>query len=241
MDFHYDFVSYTIAEREMFFVFPGALCEIRSFSSDISFAGIVFTNNYLKKQGVVLSSANFMHLFSSSTVRKQRLSKEDHESIRFHILSLKRKMEMPAELAHVKEIQRHSFISVLYEVFLVQDKQRVFLPVKLDRKEELTGDFLNLVSRYFLQERKVQFYAKTLFVTPRHLSQVVKQVTGKTAGELIDEIVIKEAKALLSAHTFNVSQVTDVLNFSDQSFFGKFFKKHTGISPSDYRLNSSVA
>lgn len=240
MNFNYDFDSYTIKKKEVFFITPGALCETKSFSPDISFIGLVFTPGYLKKQGVVLSSANFIHIFSSNMLRKQSLSEEEYAEILFHILSLKRKMQLPTDIVNLKEIVRHNFISVLYEVFLIQHKHSAFYPVKKNRKEELTRDFLTSLTNNFQQERKVLFYAKALFVTPRHLSQVVKQVTGKTAGEFIDEIVIKEAKVLLSANSFNISQVTNVLNFSDQSFFGKFFKKHTGISPSDYKENNSL-
>ena len=160
----------------------------------------------------------------------------------FDILkSLKKKINLPETTPHFKDVVRHSFISVLYEILIVYSKYRVFIPVKLNRQEELTTNFLNLLSENFKSEKQVQHYAKQLFVTSRHLSQVVKTVTGKTAGEIIDEMVINEAKVLLSSHLMNVSQVADELRFSDQSFFGKFFKKYTGISPSVYKSNSTVA
>lgn len=238
LNFNYEFASYTIPEKHVFFVLPGALCEIKNIKPDVSFVGLVFTRAYLKKQGIVFSSADFIHLFSANILRIQSLSEEEYTTMQFHFLSLKKKMKLLTESADLKEIVRHSFLSILYEVFLIDRKQRSFNPVKLNRREELTSDFLTLMSENYQKERKVQFYAKELFVTPRHLSQVVKQVTGKTAGELIDEMVIKEAKVLLSANTFNISQVTDTLNFSDQSFFGKFFKKHTGTSPSGFKISN---
>lgn len=81
----------------------------------------------------------------------------------------------------------------------------------------------------------MRFYASLLHVTPKHLSEVVKAQTGRTAGEWIDQSVILEAKVLLQQKELSISQVADALHFSDQSVFGKFFKVNTGVSPLAYR------
>lgn len=72
-------------------------------------------------------------------------------------------------------------------------------------------------------------------LTPKHLSGVVKEVSGKTVGEWIDELVILEAKALLNSSSMNIQEIADRLNFANQSFFGKYFKHYTGMSPKEYR------
>lgn len=227
--------------NDVYLVTPGSLCELHEMSDDAEFISMGFKREYLKEQGVFLNGAEIVHLFSSDLIHKFSLNEEECQDLVFSLLSLKKKINLPASAPHFKDIVRHSFISVLYEVLIVYSKYRVFIPVKLNRQEELTISFLSLLSDNFKQEKRVQHYAKELFVTSRHLSQVVKQVTGKTAGEIIDEMVINEAKVLLSSHMMNVAQVADELSFSDQSFFGKFFKKYTGISPSVYRSNSTVA
>ena len=79
------------------------------------------------------------------------------------------------------------------------------------------------------------FYAGILHVTPKYLSKTVKEITGKTCGEMIDEMVVIEAKALLNDTSLTIGQVADELHFSDQFFFSKYFKKQTGISPFGYR------
>ena len=89
---------------------------------------------------------------------------------------------------------------------------------------------------HFEKERSVSFYANQLNITPKYLSEAVKEIMGKTAGELIDEAVIMQAKVLLKTPDLNIGQVATVLNFPDQSFFGKFFKKHVGLSPNQYRV-----
>ncbi len=87
----------------------------------------------------------------------------------------------------------------------------------------------------FNEQRNVQYYANELNVNPKYLTQTVKEVSGKSAGELIDDFVIQEAKLLLTDSSLSISEVGDILHFSDQSFFGKFFKRHTGFSPSEFR------
>jgi len=64
---------------------------------------------------------------------------------------------------------------------------------------------------------------------------MVKKLTGKTAGKYIDDLVIVEAKNLLRDPSLTIAQIADLLYFSDQFFFSKFFKRYTGITPSDYR------
>ncbi len=239
--FQNNFVKNCMKAKDVYLVTPGSLCELYEMSDDFEFISMGFKKEYLKEQGVFLNAAEIVHLFSTDLVHKFSLNDEEFEDLVFSLKSLKKKIKLPATTPHFKDVVRHSFISVLYEILIVYSKYRVFIPVKLNRQEELTTNFLNLLSENFKSEKRVQHYAKQLFVTSRHLSQVVKTVTGKTAGEIIDEMVINEAKVLLSSHVMNVSQVADELRFSDQSFFGKFFKKYTGISPSIYKSNSTVA
>ncbi len=239
--FQSNFAKNILKAKDVFLVTPGSICELLEMSADIDFITLGFKKDYLKEQGIFLNGAEIVHLFSSDLVHKFSLQEEEFKELEFTLLSLKRKINLPEVTPHFKDIVRHSFISVLHEVLLIYSKRRVFLSVKLNRKEELTTNFLNLLSEHFKREKRVQHYAKELFVTSRHLSQVVKQVTGKTAGEIIDEMLINEAKVLLSSHVMNVSQVADELKFSDQSFFGKFFKKYTGVSPSVYRSNSTIS
>lgn len=103
------------------------------------------------------------------------------------------------------------------------------------RREELLANFIDLIETYFKTERAVNFYAEKLFVTPKHLSAVLKEISGKTAGEWIDHRVILEAKLMLRTTGMNIQEISLALNFSNQSFFGKYFKHLTGISPRDYR------
>lgn len=107
------------------------------------------------------------------------------------------------------------------------------------RREELLTNFIDLIEKHFKSQRAVNFYAEKLFVTPKHLSSVLKEISGKTAGEWIDHRVILEAKLMLRSTGMNIQEISLALNFSNQSFFGKYFKHLTGMSPRDYRNKMS--
>lgn len=103
--------------------------------------------------------------------------------------------------------------------------------------EELTGNFFGLVIKNYKNEHEVSFYANELNVTPVYLSRALKQTTGKTAIQLINDFMIIESKILLRKLTLSIHEIAEMLNFSDQASFSKFFKKHTGESPLGYRKN----
>jgi len=105
----------------------------------------------------------------------------------------------------------------------------------LKREEILFKEFIRLVGEHHRQERRVDFYAEQLFLSPKHFSTVIKKVSGKTAGQWIDEYVILEAKTLLKYSAMSIQEVAYYMNFPNPSFFGKYFKHHTGMSPSEYK------
>lgn len=105
----------------------------------------------------------------------------------------------------------------------------------LSRQGRISDQFLQLVLDNFRKERFLEFYADKLQITPKHLSRTVKQQTGYTAVDWIERYVILEAKVLLKSSNLTIQQISDELNFPSQSFFGKYFKKLTGMSPKEFR------
>jgi AraC family transcriptional regulator, transcriptional activator of pobA len=104
-----------------------------------------------------------------------------------------------------------------------------------DRGSELANRFLRLVSENFLVLSGVAEYAERLHVTPSHLNETVRRTLGKTAGHLIRERVALEAKRMLRHSEQSVAEVAYHLNFEDPSYFARFFRKQTGISPASFR------
>ena len=103
------------------------------------------------------------------------------------------------------------------------------------RVNQLFERFIALVTEYHNTERGVAFYADKLCLTPKYLSKLVKQASGRSAPAWIDSFVILEAKNLLKYSDKSVKQIVYDLHFPNQSVFYKFFKAHTGMTPSEYR------
>lgn len=95
--------------------------------------------------------------------------------------------------------------------------------------------FMKLVSEYHTQYRNVGFYAEQLCLTPKYLSKLIKNATGRSAPEWIDSYVILEAKNLLKYSGTTIKEIVYKLNFPNQSVFYKFFKARTGMTPTEYR------
>lgn len=108
------------------------------------------------------------------------------------------------------------------------------------RHKPLIVKFKKAATQFFREHHTVEYYAKHLHVNAKHLSQTLKKETGKTAGEWIQELLILESKVLLQEAELSINQIADILHFSDQSMFGKFFKKHTHLTPSQYRDNLQI-
>lgn len=122
-----------------------------------------------------------------------------------------------------------------YRYLLAAESSRDKVKEKLSRQEELYNAFIKEVRKNYTKERSISYYADVLCVTPKYLSQIIRKVSGRLAGDWITDYVILEAKALLKSRKYTVQQVADMLNFANQSFFGRYFKDKVGCSPSEYQ------
>lgn len=103
------------------------------------------------------------------------------------------------------------------------------------RKEEICRELIQLVIENYVQEKRAQFYADRLGISLQHLSTTVKQVTGKNVLDIIANVVMVDVKAKLKSSNMTIQEIAYSLNFPSPSFFGKYFKRHMGMSPLEYR------
>ena len=120
------------------------------------------------------------------------------------------------------------------------DLSNIIYRVKQDDKPQTRAEiiftkFIKLVEKNFKQERRVSWYAQQLCITAKYLSETVKNVSRRTPNDWIDNYVILELRVLLRNSTKNIKEISEELNFPNQSFLGKYFKEHVGMSPSQYR------
>lgn len=219
----------------MVIALPSQIIGQRCFSPD--FKGIFFavSKNMLEvlpKIGNVLSLFLYLKDYPCLALHshEQEVVKEYHMFIRKRLRN--------KEGVYRKEVVMglmQGFFFELYNILNNHVPANTVTVKNKSRKEYIFERFYEFLVESYQSERSVKFYADQLCLTPKHLSGVVKEVSGKTVGEWIDELVILEAKALLNSSSMNIQEIADRLNFANQSFFGKYFKHYTGMSPKEYR------
>lgn len=108
--------------------------------------------------------------------------------------------------------------------------------VDTSRSRELFHKFVDLLNKNFAKEHEVQFYADKLCISAKYLTQISKRMIGRTCKQIIDERLIQEAIKLLDMNNSSIQDISNKLGFSDQSYFGRFFKRMKQISPQQYRF-----
>ena len=103
------------------------------------------------------------------------------------------------------------------------------------RKRELYDRFVKLIAEHFIERRDVAFYAGKLCISMSYLASVTRTLTGETPKEMIDKWIVHEIKLMLMFSDLSLQQIADRMHFPDQSYLGRFFKRHTGCSPLAYR------
>lgn len=129
------------------------------------------------------------------------------------------------------ETAQHLTMSMLY--FYIRELVKIENDKK--RKEVIFDNFCEELSKYFSINRTIPFYSGRLGVSPKYLNDIVKEKPQITANDYIDKVTVTECKALLSSTEMSIQRISMLMNFSSYSGFGKFFKRMTGMSPTEYR------
>lgn len=145
--------------------------------------------------------------------------------------------------ASMREVLRHgdnpnrlgAAQNLIRAFFLSMPQLKKAPHIAKNHRDELMFRFLGVLRNNFRRERTIDFYANSLSLSSKHLSKVVKQVSGRTVHDWVDEYVSTEAKALLRSTDMTVTQVADSLGFASQPLFTKFFRRTTGMNPTDVR------
>ena len=134
-----------------------------------------------------------------------------------------------------RDIVRTLILAMFYDLSNVIVRLQESESKKQTRADSIFTQFIRLVELNFRKERRVGWYAEQLCITPKYLSETVKNVSNRTPNEWIDSYVSLELRVLLKSTTKSIKEISDDMNFPNQSFLGKFFREHVGVSPSAYR------
>jgi len=207
------------------------IIEYKSISEDFSGLFIVMSKKFT--DSLMLSAQERLPLMLS--VRDNPVTPLNIETLESMIqyFEMLKRLSQEKDHPYRLEVVRHLTLAFFYGASTAFHKR--IDNRKKTHHELLVENFLKLVQTHHKEQRRLEYYAGELCLTPKHLSKVIKETSGRPANDWIDDLVVLEAKALLKSTNMTISQISDELNFPSQSFFGKYFKRVTGISPSEYK------
>ena len=198
---------------------------------------IVITPDFLKR--INIDTKHMMPLFLQFGSRPcMELTHKECTSLRSFISMVEQELEGP-ETDFAVEIVGGLIAATIYKVgdiltHYMKEHPELENPMH-NRAEEYFKQFTELLGEHYTRERSVGYYARQLCITPKYLTTLIKRISGKSVSEWIDSYVILEAKTLLKYSNMSVQEIAYYLNFPNQSFFGSYFKRNTGMSPSQYK------
>ncbi|MDH6304738.1 AraC family transcriptional activator of pobA [Parabacteroides sp. PF5-5] len=228
-----DYETYRIAPDKLAFIMPSHIFQLTEMSDDFNAQFLIIDKLFLGE--VVHEKKGFYNYMSLKRKPVTPLEPEENAGLQKALLLLQEKIRSRTH-AFQQEVVHNATTGLLLELLgvFVKKNNDLVQPI-LSRKEEIVDEFLKLLSKYTRERRPLTFYADKLFITPQYLSSTLKEQTGKTGSKWLADALIMEAKKLIKSPHSTIQAVAYTLNFSDQSTFGKFFKKSIGVSPLVYR------
>ena len=201
---------------------------------------IVIAPDFLKR--INIDTKRMMPLFLQfGSLPCMELTQAESQSLRSFISIVEQELK-GSETDFSSEIIGGLIAATIYKVgdiltHYLTEHPEVDSPIH-NRAEEYFRQFTELLGEHYKHERSVGFYARQLCITPKYLTTLIKRISGQSVSEWIDNYVILEAKTLLKYSTMSIQEIAYYLNFPNQSFFGSYFKRNTGMSPSQYKAQN---
>ena len=229
-EFVVDCHSYIVGKGDMLLVAPRMSVKLMKKSSDFGTCGLCMEPFFF--DSLSIGSYVYKRLYNSShTTYVLRLEDSDTVHIRktLDLMSHYLTSDHPAEMAG-------SLVNfLLLQITEIFHSQNVHPAGRVKHSDALFRLFRKLLAENYRKEHELQFYADSLHISQTYLSRVIRQISGKTVNNYIAEALYTDARRLLVFTDLTVKEIAEQLGFSDQSSFGKFFKKKSETSPANFR------
>ena len=224
-------------KKDSLFIFsPKHILQVQS-NNSFKVHVLVITPDFLRR--INIDTKRMMPLFLQfGSLPCMELTHAESQSLRSFISMVEQELK-GSETDFSSEIIGGLIAATIYKVgdiltHYLTEHPEVDSPIH-NRAEEYFRQFTELLGEHYKHERSVGFYARQLCITPKYLTTLIKRISGKSVSEWIDNYVILEAKTLLKYSNMSVQEIAYYLNFPNQSFFGSYFKRNAGMSPSQYK------
>lgn len=227
--------NFTVSASHVAIVSPHVIYMADEITDDLEALQIVFTKGFLYKTHVRENIIDELLHLNPDFPPLYPLEQEAFRCMqaKFNAIAKEKKKGGPFHL----NIIRLVLMELLYYYNRACEKCLLRFKKNMNRQYQLTYQFKQLVETEFAQQRGISSYADSLGVTSKHLSETVKEETGKTALEIIHERMLLEIQYLLKHSELSVKEIGYNLQFDSPSHFSRFFKSKTGITPGQYREN----
>lgn len=224
-------IEYIFRPNYISLIAPGSIIQIIETSQDFDAHMMAIEQNFLPVSGKEEFFAHFLQrkknlLLPLTTTEQVQI--ENFITVMWDVLQ---------EPVFRKEVIQHLLAGLLYNIEYIAKNKGQSESIPLTHQNDIFQRFISLVNTYSKTERNVSFYADKLCLTPRYLNTVIRQASQQTVMDWINQSIILEAKVLLKHSNRLVYQISDELNFPNPSFFSKFFKRMTGMTPQEYQKN----
>lgn len=228
-----DAVEHVVETGDIIIINQGRFTYDCTMTPDCRGIGVIIDYNFFKETIKSVHELSSLFLFARNHP-VFRLPTERANFIRDTFFQIKAKINEPDNHFRRQMVQS-LFLTMVYEMCNVIYSVQAKNDECNSRAEEIFTKFLLLVEANFRTERRVGWYSEQLCISPKYLSETVKMVSKRTPSEWIDSYVTMELRMLFRNTQKSIKEIAQELNFSNQSFLGKYFKEHVGMSPSEYR------
>ena len=230
----------TIKPHMVFFTHPGSIIQSQV-RSKITSAAVLLNEHFIERLNISVKNL-LPHMGSLNEMNSFTLNAQQFSHIWRQVEMLSESIRLPSSLSYHDEVVQFTIKALAYNFVSLLIRE-------LEKRGNETGDlihsneedifrrFIRLVSEHYRTERRISYYADCMHLTPKYMSSVVRRVSGHGPSEWITQNVMIEAKNLLKYSNISIQEVAYTLNFPNQSFFGRWFKTQTGMSPKAYREN----
>ncbi|MBR2103186.1 MAG: AraC family transcriptional regulator [Prevotella sp.] len=228
-----DTEEHMVKPNDVIIINEGTVVDNGMFSHDFNGVAILMSHDFIGEAIKGIHELSQLFLFSR-THPVFTLGADESQGLQHYFHAIEKHA---ANTAHHfrKELVQSYIMTMIYDISNTIWRLQQTSDRRQTRAEAIFAQFIRLVDENFRSERRVGWYAEQLCITPKYLSETVKTVSRRTPNEWIDNYVILEVRVLLKNSTLSIKEIAQRLNFPNQSFLGKFFKEHMGLSPSDYR------
>lgn len=226
-----DLKPYDLTADDSLIVLPGSVLNTESASDDFRIAYVEFDGEIFREASVRLESTFFHFVKENPCYAVPPANRGPIDLLLWAAEGIYADRENRFRLQILKN-HLQSFLLDLYD-----KSYRLFTRQQIEgrnRQDELFKRFMALVHEYCTSQREVSFYAERLCISTKYLTSICRGITGHSAKKIIDNFVILEIKALLQSGELNIQEIADRLGFPDQSYLGRYFKRHVGVSPREY-------